>query len=483
MLYVFRVFPIASVPFWIGLALLSPLSSLTPVGIAPAQQDVPDEWIAPLSKITEQSVQATVSFLAADEMAGRDTPSRELNIAAAYVAARLSAAGLSGGGDNQTYFQKTNVATVQMPESGIDFLTSPSDTTGSEALQHFGLLSGDASDFSYHGPLTFVKPDEISNGEFNGPVYLDIEEYQDAPGSFAQLARATANLKRRGATAILIPTEASGPLVDRARLNRSPKLVQTRGGMAGPSLLVSPINNEDRQLAVSLQIPKISGGQAEVRNVIGVLEGSDPELSHEAIIFSAHLDHIGQSESGIYNGADDNATGVTAVITLAEAFAALEPRPKRTLIFMTFWGEERGLLGSRYYVNHPTWPLDKIVANVNIEMIGRPEAGAREKMWMTGWQHSDLGELINQSSQQIGVTTFEHLQFSGMLYRASDNYSFVEKGVIAHSFSAGSLHSDYHQVTDIWEKLDLSHMTKVIQGLFIGCLPLANGEVTPQKRR
>lgn len=450
---------------------------------AQAQQDMPAEWSAPLARINQQSITATVAFLASDQMAGRDTPSKELDIAAAYVAARFSAAGLEGGGDNDSFFQKTTVATVQLPETGIDFRVLLSEPEDFRMIQQHGLLSGDAADYSYRGPLQFVKPDEISDLDLAGPVYLEMESYQDAPGSYARLARATANLKRRGATAILIPTDPSGPLIERAKLNRNPKLVQTRGGMAGPTLLVAPIAEDDRQQNFSLRIPKLSGGQAEVSNVIGVLRGNDPQLAEEAIIFSAHLDHIGQSESGVFNGADDNATGVTAVIALAEAFAALEQRPKRTLIFMTFWGEERGLLGSRYFVNHPTWPLDKIVANINIEMVGRPEAGAREKIWMTGWQHSDLGELVNQASQRIGVTTFEHLQFSGMLYRASDNYSFVEKGVIAHSFSAGSLHPDYHQVTDVWEKLDLPHMTKVIQGLFVGSLPLANGEVTPTKKR
>ena len=100
---------------------------------------------------------------------------------------------------------------------------------------------------------------------------------------------------------------------------------------------------------------------------------------------------------------------------------------------------------------------------------------------MTGWHESNLGELMNQGSKSVDVLTFEHPKFSAMLYRASDNYSFVEKGVIAHSFSAGSMHSDYHQVTDEWEKLELKHMTRVIQGLFAGSLPIANGEVTPQR--
>jgi Zn-dependent M28 family amino/carboxypeptidase len=149
---------------------------------------------------------------------------------------------------------------------------------------------------------------------------------------------------------------------------------------------------------------------------------------------------------------------------------------------MTFWGEEKGLLGSFHYVKNPIWPLEKTVANVNIEMIGRPEPGANEKVWMTGWERSDLGKLMNDGSQKMGVLTFAHPQLSGdMLYRASDNWPFAEKGVIAHSFSAGSLHPDYHKPSDHVEKLELKHMTRVIQGLFGGVMGLASGEATPKK--
>ena len=147
---------------------------------------------------------------------------------------------------------------------------------------------------------------------------------------------------------------------------------------------------------------------------------------------------------------------------------------------MTFWGEEKGFLGSYHYVKNPTWPLEKTVCNVNIEMIGRPEAGANEKVWVTGWDRSDLGKLMNEGSEKAGVLIFSHPQFSGdMLFKSSDNFPFYEKGIVAHSFSAGSLHSDYHQVSDHVEKLEMKHMTRVIEGMFSGVLNLANG-ATPK---
>ena len=146
---------------------------------------------------------------------------------------------------------------------------------------------------------------------------------------------------------------------------------------------------------------------------------------------------------------------------------------------MTFWGEEKGLLGSKHFVKNPLWPLDKVVANINLEMIGRPEDGAESKAWMTGWDKSDLGLLMAEGAKRANVEIFNHKKFGDMLYRQSDNYPFAQAGVIAHSFSAGSLHADYHQPTDEWEKLNLPHMTKIIQGLVAGTLPIANGQLTP----
>lgn len=432
------------------------------------------ELEASFGTINQKSVTSTISFLASDEMAGRNTPSEELDIAAAYVAARFRGAGLEGGGDQGTFFQTTTLATVQLPNSGI------SVEQDGKPVQQFGLLGGAGDNFSFNGEITFLAGDQDLDANLDGPVYLEPGELSGRRAIF-NLARQTAVLKNNGATLILIPVEEGNPLIAMAKQLQEPALVRSRG-FAGPTLLVSKLKPGSQ---FHIEIPKQAGGDAPVRNTIGVLKGSDPTLQNEAIIFSAHLDHLGHTTGTgdtIYNGADDDASGVTAVLTLADAYAALPTPPKRTVIFMTFWGEEKGLLGSRYYVSHPTWPLDKVVANINIEMIGRPEPGANAKCWVTGWNESNLGELMSQGSKTVDMDIFEHPKYSGMmLYRASDNYPFVEKGVIAHSFSAGSLHSDYHQVTDEWQKLDLKHMTRVIRGLFAGSLPIANGEVTPER--
>ncbi len=438
----------------------------------------PPELKPALETINQRSITATVNFLASDEMRGRDTPSRELTIASAYVAARFKAAGLTGLGDDGSFYQTTQIATTAVPQTGISL------SSDGKAISHYGLLSAGAEALSFEGSVLALSGKEDRKTTFDGPVTFVADDF-NGPRDQSNFNRKLARVRRAGATAILVQVEPDHLLVGAAKRAGQPRLVRPRGGIAGQVLLVPKMKFG----RVAMELPKQIGGKASVRNVVGVLRGSDPELSKEAIIITAHLDHIGQQGivgDTICNGADDNATGVTAVVSLADAFgvvAAMKKQDnplKRSIIFMTFWGEEKGLLGSRHYVNHPAWPLKKTLCNINIEMIGRPEPGGNEKAWVTGWEKSDLGKIMNDGSGQVGVLIFNHPQFGGeMLFRASDNFPFVEKGVIAHSFSAGSLHGDYHQVTDHIEKLELRHMTRVIQGLFAGSLQIAEGKSTP----
>lgn len=448
------------------------------LGVEPAfgRQDLPKELTPGLEAIDQNTVTSTVTFLSSDEMRGRDTPSPELTVASSYVAARFRGAGLQGLGDDGSFYQVTEVATVEVPQDGIVF-----ERDGA-TVKHFGMLSADAEPFSYRGTLTLVNDESSADAKYEGPVCLVAASF-DSRRAQSNFRRQLVRLRQNGATAILVQVDADHPLVGQAAAAGQPRMVRGRGGAAGAVALVAKCEIDGN---FKLQLPSQSSGKATVRNVMGIIPGSDPALANEAIIFSAHLDHIGEqgtSEDTICNGADDNATGVTGVLSLADAYAALPTAPKRTVIFMTFWGEEKGLLGSRYYVNHPVWPLEKTVANINLEMLGRPEQGAAGKCWSTGWEESDLSEIMSDGAKDVDVLIFQHPEFSGgMLYRASDNAPFVDKGVIAHSFSAGSLHQDYHKVSDEWEKLELRHMTKVIQGLFAGSFPIANGEATPTKR-
>ena len=433
-----------------------------------------------LDEITEGRVTATISFLASDELAGRATGSPEFNIAARYVASRFRGAGLDGSLADGDFFHVTMKQLVKTPSAPVKLINSES-----QPIAHLGLLAAGTEVFSYSGSVKRIDlANELPTSGLDGIVAGKMTGNARGPRVLSQVVRMTSTLKDAGAKALLLGVEADSELIGLARESQEkPRFESPRSRFAIPVLLVP----EDTlsETSIQLAIPAAIISESPMRNVIGLLQGTDPELSKEAILFSAHLDHLGSKPSdgdGIFNGADDDASGVTGVLMLADAFAKM-PRPKRSLLFMTFWGEESGLLGSKQFAETPAWPLDKIRANVNIEMIGRPEPGARNKIWMTGWQESDLGVLMNKASLPFGVEIFNHPKHSAMLYRSSDNWSFAQKGVIAHSFSAGSLHSDYHQPDDEWDRLEIPHMTRVIQGLFVATLPMAYGEATPNKTK
>ena len=427
-----------------------------------------------IDQINQRDVLATLSFLAADEMRGRDTPSIELNIASAYVAARFRGAGLTGGADG-SFFQNHEIATQAMPTAARLVVRS-----GGKPVQVYGAVSAGSDRYQYSGPVTRVDSEADSDDQQMTDVIVVSGAGVETGRDQFMFLRQTRAYQQRGVRCVLVEVDEKSSWITAAERAQRPQLINPRRGRLVPIVIVSKIDDSQ---PIEVSVPEIQNGQATVRNVIGVLPGSDPERSKEALIFSAHLDHIGTQPGRpdpVFNGADDDASGVTGVLELADAFAAMNPRPKRTLIFMTFWGEERGLLGSRYFAQHPTWPLENIVANINLEMIGRPEPGGQNKVWMTGWDQSDLGPIMAPAASRVGVELFEHPRFSAMLYRASDNFSFATKGIVAHSFSAGSLHKDYHQPSDEWEKIELGHMTRVIQGLMAGVLPIAEGEATPK---
>jgi hypothetical protein len=444
---------------------------------------------AGIEQITEERVTGTIAFLASDELGGRGTGTPEFEIAAAYVAARFRGAGLEGGGGaDGTFFHETLATQTRLPAAGK--LTA----SDGAPIAHWGLLAVGDELQSFDGPIQSIALEAWRDGP---PANTDPKDNilalgpivrggltTEAKGSRAmsQLARVANHLQAEGVKLLLLDAESGSEWVRQSELLRSRPRVSAGSGIAIPVVLVAPATKISD--SIRAEVPGMLREERAMRNVIGVLKGGDADKASEAIVFSAHLDHLGSNPNlegdKIYNGADDDASGVTAVLTLADAFAAMPQKPARSLIFMTFWGEESGLLGSKQFVERPTWPLDKIVANINIEMIGRPEGGARGKIWMTGWRESDLGGIMRQSASRWGTEIFEHPKLSSMLYRASDNWSFAQQGVVAHSFSAGSLHGDYHQPDDEWDRLEIPHMTRVIRGLMLGSLPLIDGTATPK---
>lgn len=201
-------------------------------------------------------------------------------------------------------------------------------------------------------------------------------------------------------------------------------------------------------------------------NVLGVLQGSDPALRRHALLLSAHLDHLGigapLNGDNIYNGADDDASGVTAVLELARVLGAGKP-PRRTVIFALFGSEELGGLGSAYFIQHPPVPLSDIAVNLEFEMIGRRDpAVPDDTLWLTGWERSNVGPgLAAHGAHLVADPRPSHNFFA-----RSDNYLLARKGVVAQTISSFGMHGDYHRPSDDLAHIDFGHMTTAIGSLF-----------------
>ena len=223
-------------------------------------------------------------------------------------------------------------------------------------------------------------------------------------------------------------------------------------------------------------------GKLTTRNVLGILPGADPKLKDEVVLLSAHLDHAGtmQEEAvkgdAIFNGADDDASGVAAVLELARALAS-GPPPARTVVFAFFGSEELGGFGNRHFLEHPPVPLEAIVANLEFEMLGRPDpAVPPHTLWLTGWERTDLGpELARHGAKLVGDP-----HPAENFFRRSDNYALARKGIVAQTVSSFGLHPDYHQPSDEVARLDLAHMATAIGSMIEPVRWLVNSSFKPQ---
>ncbi len=220
------------------------------------------------------------------------------------------------------------------------------------------------------------------------------------------------------------------------------------------------------------------------RNVVGLLRGSDPAFNDTYIIVSAHYDHIGTRPNGddkIYNGANDDGSGTVSVIEIASALASAPVRPKRSILFVTFFGEEKGLLGSRYYAKHPLVPLEKTIAGVNLEQVGRTDATNGPQIgvgYLTGFDYSDLGKILGAEAPLGGVRISKDP--GDKYFDRSDNLPLAEAGIPAHTIYVAADFSDYHRVGDEWQKIDYVNMAQVDRAVALGLLHLASDAPAPK---
>ncbi len=206
-----------------------------------------------------------------------------------------------------------------------------------------------------------------------------------------------------------------------------------------------------------------------------MIRGSDPALRNEYVLVDAHFDHLGigtpVNGDSIYNGADDDASGVVTVLSVARVLAA-GPAPKRSILFVTTTGEEEGLFGTRWLIDHFPVPLDSVKANLEIEMIGRPDTliGAGHA-WLTGWERTTMGPMFKAAGLPIVADPHPTEQF----FQRSDNIAFAHRGIPAQTLSSFGLHADYHEPSDDMSRVDIPHMTAVIRAAAQAVWMLANG--------
>lgn len=237
---------------------------------------------------------------------------------------------------------------------------------------------------------------------------------------------------------------------------------------------------------VSIQANAPAIQTAQVRNVTAVLKGSDPNLANTYILVSAHYDHLGMKTEGdgdrIFNGANDDGSGTVSVIEVASALASMNPRPKRSFLFVTFFGEEKGLLGSHYYAEHPLIPLKDTVAQVNLEQLGRTDDsdGPQVKTaTITGFTFSDLPATFEAAGKETGVKVYNSEKNGDAFFSRSDNQSLADAGVPAHTLAVSFEFPDYHGVGDEWNKVDYDNLAQVDRMVALGLIHMAANPLAP----
>lgn len=215
-------------------------------------------------------------------------------------------------------------------------------------------------------------------------------------------------------------------------------------------------------------------------NAMGKITGTDKNLSSEIILLTSHLDHLGvrESEPGddkIFNGADDDASGSVAVLELARVIGSGK-RPKRTVYFVCFGSEEAGGFGATYFVNNMPFPKEKLIANLEFEMIGRPDAKVKpEQLWLTGYDRSNLGPELAKRGAKLVDDPHPEEKF----FQRSDNIQLARQGIIAHTVSSFGLHTDYHHASDEIRTIDFVHMTRSINSMVNPVEWLVNSDFRP----
>lgn len=482
-----------------------------------------------------------LTFIAADELEGRDTPSRGLNTAAKFLATNLSRWGVKPAGDNGTYFQRFALikTTVDSAQTTVEINGQPFNY-GSDFLASFYSGPGTAS-----GPLIYVghgfiiKEKNINafegldvkdkivvwTGDFpKGVTFADFagkrgEDWQNAAGyaarngakggivispysslmsweqtkKFQTVNGALAVEKFQTEDGPKIPIIVASPRLAGALLqgekNNAVKVFNS--AVAGEPVATFEFEPE-KQVTLTVSTKK---ELVYTQNVVGIVEGSDANLKQEYVAIGAHYDHVGVGNpvngDAIYNGADDDGSGTVSVLAIAEAFAK-GPRPKRSLLLVWHAAEEKGLWGSKYFTQYPTVPIDKIVTQLNIDMIGRAQKPGEtnpanqglakpNEVFVVGskMMSTELGKLsesVNASYYKLAFNyKYDDPKDPEKIFFRSDHFNYAQKGIPIIFYTDGD-HEDYHKVTDQVEKIDFENMLKITRTIYAMAWELGNSK-------
>ncbi len=489
-----------------------------------------------LESITENDLQAHLEFVASDFMFGRDfnTETPGLEITADYLKAQCKKMGLKPGGDN--YFQTFEMMSVK-PDAENTFIKL-TDKNGSEAYKNQDIFTfgGGAKNDTVVGDIVFcgygwynddTKYNDTEGMDIKDKIILimtrNLETALDTSNKESDTnleMRKMSKAMMGGARAMILvpdPMNPNSKMFDmikgyasggslslegsKSRMNMPIKLIFGTEELAneivkesGKTLLQlqqeinetgTPKSFEIKDFKATIQLSKTSG-KTSGKNVIGIVEGSDPVLKNECVLFTAHYDHLGINDKGeVFNGADDNGTGTVALLEIAEAFTKMKKKPKRSIVFAWVTAEEKGLIGSDYYSQHPMFPLEKTLADINLDMVGRSAekepakdaamekrlAGPNGIYIVSGNQSSELNEISNKVCKTLNLNPSD--AFSKAFLNRSDYYHFYKNGVPILGITTG-LHEDYHKVTDELDKIDYNKMMRVSKYCFLVANEVAN---------
>jgi len=476
--------------FGLGLIFSSPAGSQdrqAPIGSNKSQSDTQHRTARPRSttKLCAACIRGHMEFLASDALRGRGSGTEDERVAATYVAAQLRAYGIAPAGDDGAYIQRAVLQQSKF-EAAPQLTFMKPGAAGEKVIwtygKEFAVIYLTQAHFS--GPLRVINVDE-DDPQVSGSVVLILGSNR------RQLRDKAFSMAAKGAVAAMLTTGADRAREFRQNTGRLPALPakiegQDDSGLEGSFNLleVSPDAAKALEALPENTMLNFDGSSTSEKkytwNAVGILPGSDPRLRSSAVLLSAHLDHLGIGEpvngDDIYNGADDDASGTTAVLELARMLGA-GSRPKRTVIFALFGSEETGGQGSQYFREHPPLPLKQIALNLEFEMLGRADPAVKaDTVWLTGWERSNLGPTLAARGAKLAGDPHPDQNF----FARSDNYVLAKKGLVAQTVSSYGLHADYHQPTDDLVHIDFKHMDAAIASLLWPVRWLVNSSFTPK---